>query len=180
MGGPLFDPNRFPFLEGRLKETSWRQHRTEPLPIDDRTVLLLLEASQTFEGRTLSYCALDVEQIGHIYEGLLERTVERVADITLELEAAAQAKDPRVTLGELESAVSTAKLASPVCSAIAQVVLSRRFAMLLERMSSPRTVPPPAGSAAGGRRRMEHRVRQPAQKCRRPDRGVDVAMTDQL
>lgn len=104
MGGSLFDPDRFPFLEGRLKGTSWRHHRAEPLPIDDRTVLLLLEAIQTFEGRTLSYRALDVEQIGHVYEGLLERTVERVEDVTLELEAGASAKDARVTLGELESA----------------------------------------------------------------------------
>ncbi len=104
MGGSLFDPDRFPFLEGRLKGTSWRQHRAEPLPIDDRTVLLLLEAIQTFEGRALSYRALDVEQIGHVYEGLLERTVSRVEDVTLELEAGAQAKDARVTLGELESA----------------------------------------------------------------------------
>ncbi|MEO6080892.1 MAG: type IIL restriction-modification enzyme MmeI [Steroidobacteraceae bacterium] len=104
MGGSLFDPDRFPFLEGRLKGTSWRQHRAEPLPIDDRTVLLLLESIQTFEGRTLSYRALDVEQIGHVYEGLLERTVSRVDDVTLELEAGAQAKDARVTLGELESA----------------------------------------------------------------------------
>lgn len=104
MGGSLFDPDRFPFLEGRLKGSSWRQHRAEPLPIDDRTVLLLLESIQTFEGRTLSYRALDVEQIGHVYEGLLERTVTRVEDVTLELEGSAQAKDARVTLGELESA----------------------------------------------------------------------------
>lgn len=111
LGGSLFDPDRFPFLEGRLKGTSWRQHRAEPLPIDDRTVLLLLEAIQTFEGRTLSYRALDVEQIGHVYEGLLERTVSRVDDVTLELEAGAQAKDARVTLGELESARLDGKMA---------------------------------------------------------------------
>jgi hypothetical protein len=104
MGGSLFDPDRFPFLEGRLKGSSWRQHRAEPLPIDDRTVLLLLESIQTFEGRTLSYRALDVEQIGHVYEGLLERTVTRVNDVTLELEGSAQAKDARIALGELESA----------------------------------------------------------------------------
>ncbi len=104
MGGSLFDPDRFPFLEGRSKGSSWRHHPAAPLPIDDRTVLLLLDAIQTFEGRTLSYRALDVEQIGHVYEGLLERTVKRVDDVTLELEGGAQAKDPRVTLGELESA----------------------------------------------------------------------------
>lgn len=104
LGGSLFDPDRSPFLEGRKKGTSWRSDPAEPLPIDDRTVLLLLEAIQTFEGRTLSYRALDVEQIGHVYEGLLERTVQRVDDVTLELVSGAKAKSPRVTLGEMESA----------------------------------------------------------------------------
>ncbi|MFN4287491.1 MAG: Eco57I restriction-modification methylase domain-containing protein [Brevundimonas sp.] len=104
LGGSLFDPDRYPFLEGRKKGTNWRTDSAEPLPIDDRTVLLLLEAIQTFEGRTLSYRALDVEQIGHVYEGLLERTVKRVEDVTLELDSGAKAKSPRATLGEMESA----------------------------------------------------------------------------
>lgn len=104
LGGSLFDPDRYPFLEGRKKGTSWYGDPAEPLPIDDRTVLLLLEAIQAFEGRTLSYRALDVEQIGHVYEGLLERTVKRVDDMTLELDCGAKAKSPRVTLGEMESA----------------------------------------------------------------------------
>ena len=113
LGGSLFDPDRYPFLEGRKKGTSWNSAPAEPLPIDDRTVLLLLEAIQTFEGRTLSYRALDVEQIGHVYEGLLERTVKRVDDVTLELDSGAKAKSPHVTLGELESAHldGTAKVA---------------------------------------------------------------------
>lgn len=104
LGGSLFDPDRYPFLEGRKPGTSWRRDPAEPLPIDDRTVLLLLEAIQIFQGRTLSYRALDVEQIGHVYEGLLERTVKRVDDVTLELDSSSKAKDPRVTLGEIESA----------------------------------------------------------------------------
>ena len=104
LGGSLFDPDRYPFLEGRQKGTKWRTDPADPLPIDDRTVLLLLEAIQTFDGRTLSYRALDVEQIGYVYEGLLERTVRRVEDVTLELESSGKAKDPSVTLGEVESA----------------------------------------------------------------------------
>ncbi|MBB6099406.1 hypothetical protein HNR42_002847 [Deinobacterium chartae] len=104
LGGSLFDPDRYPFLEGRSKGTSWRTHPAEPLPIDDRSVLLLLEAIQTFEGRTLSYRALDVEQIGHVYEGLLERTVRRTTEVTLELTGSSKARDARLTLGELESA----------------------------------------------------------------------------
>jgi hypothetical protein len=117
MGSSLFDPDRFPFLEGRSKCTSWRQHHSDPLPIDDRTVLHILDALQTVtfrqregesgfgsERRTLSYRALDVEQFGHVYEGLLERTVDRVEDVTLELEGGARPEMARVTLDEVEAA----------------------------------------------------------------------------
>ncbi|MHB1054041.1 MAG: Eco57I restriction-modification methylase domain-containing protein [Thiobacillus sp.] len=104
LGGSLFDPDRFPFLEGRAKGSDWRTDTAQPLPIDNRTVLLLLEAIQQFQGRTLSYRALDVEQIGYVYEGLLERTVKRTAEVTLELDGTKNAKAPWVTLAGLESA----------------------------------------------------------------------------
>ena len=102
LGGSLFDPDRFPFLEGRAKGTSWRTDEARPLPIDNRTVLLLLESIQTFQGRTLSYRALDVENIGYVYEGLLERTVERARTIVLELKAGKDAKKTLYALDELE------------------------------------------------------------------------------
>ena len=104
LGGSLFDPDRFPFLEGRAKDSNWRIDTAKPLPIDNRTVLLLLDAIQQFQGRTLSYRALDVEQIGYVYEGLLERTVKRTAEVTLELDGTKNAKAPWVKLAELESA----------------------------------------------------------------------------
>jgi len=104
LGGSLFDPDRFPFLEGRDKHSQWRTDPAKPLPIDNRTVLLLLDAIQQFQGRTLSYRALDVEQIGYVYEGLLERTVKRAKDVTLELRATSTAKVPWVTLTELDIA----------------------------------------------------------------------------
>jgi type I restriction-modification system DNA methylase subunit len=104
LGGSLFDPDRFPFLEGRAKGSDWRTDTAKPLPIDNRTVLLLIEAIQQFQGRTLSYRALDVEQIGYVYEGLLERTVRRTAEVTLELDGTKNAKAPWVKLAELESA----------------------------------------------------------------------------
>jgi hypothetical protein len=82
-GGTLFDPDRFPFLEGRSPGTSWRDEPAQPLPIHNRDVLHLLEALQVLrvkvpgggpaEARRLSFRALDIEQIGHVYEGLLER-----------------------------------------------------------------------------------------------------------
>lgn len=108
LGGSLFDPDRFPFLEGRPKGSSWRQSVAAPLPIDNRTVLLLLSSLQVLEqrrgARLLSYKALDVEQVGHVYEGLLERTVQRLPEITLGLEGASSAKDPNVSLVDLERA----------------------------------------------------------------------------
>lgn len=104
LGGSLFDPDRFPFLEGRSKDSSWKIDEARPLPIDNRTVLLFLDAIQLYQGRTLSYRALDVEQIGYVYEGLLERTVIRSPDVTLELDSTKSAKKPWLLLGELESA----------------------------------------------------------------------------
>jgi len=108
LGGSLFDPDRFPFLEGRSKGTSWRDSDAAPLPIDNRTVLLLLNSLQLLEqsggALPLSYRALDVEQIGHVYEGLLEHTVARVPSVTIGLTGSKKAKNPNLPLSELESA----------------------------------------------------------------------------
>jgi len=106
LGGSLFDPDRFPFLEGRVKGSNWRTDMAKPLPIDNRTVLLLLRAIQQFEGRTLSYAGLDVEQVGHVYEGLLERTVKRTDEVTLELDGTRNARAPWIKVTELESAAT--------------------------------------------------------------------------
>ena len=107
LGGSLFDPDRFPFLEGRAKGTSWRDEPATPLPIDNRTVLLLLNALQVLEqtggAMLLSYKALDVEQIGHVYEGLLEYTAARVPEVTLGLIGTKKCPNPYATLAELES-----------------------------------------------------------------------------
>ena len=106
LGGSLFDPDRFPFLEGRRKASRWKIDPATPLPIDNRTVLYLLDAVQLFQGRTLSYLALDIEQIGYVYEGLLERTVVRAKQATLDLDATKNAKTPWVSLPELDAAAA--------------------------------------------------------------------------
>lgn len=104
LGSSLFDPDRFPFLEGRKTGSSWQDTEAHPLPIDNRTVRLLLDAIQLYQGRTLSYRGLDVEQIGYVYEGLLERTVVHVKEVTMELDATKSSKQPWLTLQELEQA----------------------------------------------------------------------------
>jgi len=102
-GGGLFDPDRYPFLEGRLPESDWQTSASRPLPVDDRTMLHLLDALQTLEQGgarvLLSYQALDVEQIGHVYEGLLDHTAIRLSDTALALGGK---HEPEVVLGELD------------------------------------------------------------------------------
>jgi len=108
-GGRLFDPDRFPFLEGRKSGTSWRDTEATPLPVNNRTVLHLLEALQLLqvkvpgggpaEARRLSFRALDIEQIGHVYEGLLDHTAKRASEPTLGLIGK---KEPEIRLQLLE------------------------------------------------------------------------------
>lgn len=108
-GGTLFDPDRFPFLEGRTTGEDWQTAR--PLPVDNRTVLHLLEALQVLrvrlpgggpaEPRLLSFRALDIEQIGHVYEGLLDHTAIRTNEPVLGL-FGTRDKEPEVALCTLE------------------------------------------------------------------------------
>ena len=103
--GNLFDPDRFPFLEGRKPGTTWKDTPATPLPIDNRTVLHLLRSLQYLEmhgeARRLSFRALDIEQIGHVYEGLLDHTAKRATEPMLSL-TAAKGDEPEVALSELE------------------------------------------------------------------------------
>ncbi len=114
-GGTLFDPDRFPFLEGRVHGTTWRNTSADPVPVDNRTVLHLLEALQLLqvrvpgggpaEARRLSFRALDIEQIGHVYEGLLDHTAKRATETTLSLtgtRSKAGDTEPEVPISKLE------------------------------------------------------------------------------
>ncbi len=82
-GGSLFDPDRYPFLEGRPAGTKWHETSADPIPVDDRTILGILNELKVLriggEARVLSYRTLDVEQIGHVYEGMLDHGCVRAA-----------------------------------------------------------------------------------------------------
>ncbi|MFC8534755.1 Eco57I restriction-modification methylase domain-containing protein [Streptomyces sp. NPDC057249] len=70
-GGSLFDPSRFPWLADAK--------------VTDRVVYEILDALLVLrrKGRgreAMSYKGLDVEQIGHVYEGLLEYGCERAEE----------------------------------------------------------------------------------------------------
>jgi hypothetical protein len=104
--GNLFDPDRFPFLEGRKPGSSWRDTPANPLPVNNRTVLHLLRSLQYLEmqgeARRLSFRALDIEQIGHVYEGLLDHTAKRATEPVLGL-VGTRGRESEVALKELES-----------------------------------------------------------------------------
>lgn len=81
-GGKLFDPDVFPFLEGR-------EVGEDPcvLPVSDACVYRILEGLMTLPAQTrggarerLSYRSLDVEQIGSVYETVMGFTAERAAE----------------------------------------------------------------------------------------------------
>lgn len=96
-GGSLFDPARYPFLD------------SPPIPVDDRSTLAVLDALQVLsfrqggvtEARRLSYLNLDVEQIGHVYEGLLDHGCARVNSIALGL-VGTKGEEPEIALSDLE------------------------------------------------------------------------------
>jgi hypothetical protein len=109
--GSLFDPDRYPFLEGRPEGTIWRSEKAKPMPVSNRVVLHLLESLQFLRDKTrtgqtedcrLSFRGLDVEQIGHVYEGLLNRTAWRAAQTLLGLEGAGNRPEVHVKLSDLE------------------------------------------------------------------------------
>ena len=117
-GGSLFDPDRYPFLEGREKDTRWRETSAHPLAVNNRVVLHLLEALQLLrvkvpgggpaEARRVSFRALDIEQIGHVYEGLLDHTARRATEVTLGLDGK---KEPEIQLSKLRN--SPASIPTP-------------------------------------------------------------------
>ncbi|MHC5755346.1 MAG: Eco57I restriction-modification methylase domain-containing protein [Nostoc sp.] len=76
--GQLFDPDEYAFLEGRSRGSKFVKAKPiEPPRIPDGVVYRLLEKLLILEGERLSYRALDVEQIGSVYEGIMGFAVER-------------------------------------------------------------------------------------------------------
>jgi hypothetical protein len=80
--GELFDPETYPFLEGWTAggaPVSAEDRASVTVPsVDDETVYRVLERLLVLEGQRLSYQALDVEQIGSVYEALMGYHVKRL------------------------------------------------------------------------------------------------------
>ena len=70
--GVLFDPDRYKFLEGRVsgRECQTVERIESPL-VPDGTIYRALENLLVLDGERISYRALDVEQIGSVYETMM-------------------------------------------------------------------------------------------------------------
>ena len=78
--GQLFNPDEFPFLEGR----PWGVGRVvgekfEAPRVSDGCIHRVLDALLVLDGERLSYRALDVEQVGSVYEAMMGYEVERAS-----------------------------------------------------------------------------------------------------
>lgn len=160
-GGKLFDPDAFPFLEGRSNGSA----RTEAtiLPVSDGTILRILHGLMTIEGRglsgekireRLSYRSLDVESIGSVYETVMGFTATRAPErmialrdekklpnfIGLDTLLAGKPGDRQKWLKERTIKLS-AKQAKGVKDARDVAALIEAFGSLVDERASPKATP---------------------------------------
>jgi len=175
-GGGLFDPDRYPWLEGRAADDTAAAAR--PPAVDDRTVLRMLRAVQYVqiggERRRLTFRALDVEQIGYVYEGLLELEVRTAADVTLGLVRPGKwprkiKHDGEVPLGEVAAWTETGDLAARVAERIGWSAPRVRAALSAEVTAEHREA---AGRAVGTDPRLVDAIAPLYAVLRTDERGV--------
>lgn len=76
--GRLFDPDCYPFLEGRpYRSQRSRDEKIAPPKISDGVLYRVLEDLLYLDGERISYRALDVEQIGSVYEAMMGFEVQQ-------------------------------------------------------------------------------------------------------
>jgi hypothetical protein len=76
--GRLFDPDSYPFLEGRPRGDAWQPGERRDAPrVPDGVLWRVLQALLVLDGERLSYRSLDVEQIGSVYESMMGFKLER-------------------------------------------------------------------------------------------------------
>jgi hypothetical protein len=86
--GVLFDPDRFKFLEGRPIGGARQIHeRIEAPLVPDGTIYRALEKLLVLDGERISYRALDVEQIGSVYETMMGFRLETATGRSVAIKA---------------------------------------------------------------------------------------------
>ena len=147
--GRLFDPDAYPFLEGRPRAGGWQPgERLDPPRVSDGTLWRVLSALLVLDGERLSYRALDVEQLGSVYESMMGFEIEAATGPSLALRpdhvvvdlAALVSQKPGERAKWLESTAKctlTAKQAEPLKAA--RTAEEAAAALEGARKISPRT-----------------------------------------
>ncbi len=140
--GQLFDPDEYPYLEGRPIGSQFATFgRLEAPRISDGVVYRMLDKLLMLDGERLSYRALDVEQIGSVYEAIMGYEVQiaagrsiavRPKDVVVDVDAilAAKPSDRAKLLKEAEcelkgNALKEAQTAEAIVAEIGRRVSSR-------------------------------------------------------
>jgi hypothetical protein len=165
-GGKLFNPDGFPFLEGREMGSGFADATV--LPVSDGTILRILHGLMTIEGRglsgekireRLSYRSLDVESIGSVYETVMGFTTMRATErmialrdekklpnfIGLDALLAQKPNDRQKWLKDHGIKLST-KLAKDVKEAGGIAALVEAFGSLVDERASPKATPIGSGA----------------------------------
>ena len=165
-GGKLFNPDGFPFLEGREMGSGFADARV--LPVSDGTILRILHGLMTIEGRglsgekireRLSYRSLDVKSIGSVYETVMGFTTMRATErmialrddkrlpnfIGLDALLAQKPNDRQKWLKDHGIKLST-KQAKDVKEASGIAALIEAFGSLVDERASPKATPIGSGA----------------------------------
>ena len=165
-GGKLFDPDAFPFLEGRGSGSAHIDARV--LSVSDGTILRILHGLMTIEAKSLqgakirerlSYRSLDVESIGSVYETVMGFTADRATErmvalrdekklptfIGLESLLAQKPADRAKWLKDCSIKLS-GRQATGVKAAADETALLEAFGSLVDERASPRSAPIGAGA----------------------------------
>jgi len=150
--GHLFDPDGWAFLEGRAyRDTRQRGAGVQVPKVSDGVLYRVLEKLLLLDGERLSYRALDVEQIGSVYENMMGFRLERAVEtsigvgkqhvvVGLETLLAKKGAEREKLLKETASVEATGKASEALKDATSVDDLVAALGRRISRLT-PRTVP---------------------------------------
>lgn len=123
--GVLFDPERFVFLEGRASNGPRHlDERIEPPLVPDGTIYRALEKLLVLDGERISYRALDVEQIGSVYETMMGFRLETATGRSVAIKSKKKQGAPTAVDLEALLAEPAAKREKWLKSEVEQIIAS--------------------------------------------------------
>ena len=156
--GDLFSPSRFPVLEGSIGSggPQWTESINPPL-VPDGTIHRVLDKLLVLDGERISYRALDVEQIGSVYETMMGFRMKRATGLSVAIKSpkkggASTHVDLEQLLDEAPSKRAkwikdrterklTATVTRPVKAAASVTDLHAALANVVDRAATPDVVP---------------------------------------